>query len=112
MNECQIKKKQMFSQDHQFSQFSFSDHKMQSENQPFVMSDNPSCSKEVEVYEKTEIAVRQLELSPQAITISIDADGFSTWIEALKIMDNTKAIGNVLYHMGLIRRFASLFQWN
>ena len=84
---------------------------MQSENQLFVMSDNPSCSKEVEVYEKTEIAVRQLELSHQAITISID-DGSCTWIEALKIMENTKAIGNVLYHMGLIRRFASFFQCN
>ena len=65
------------------------------------MSDNPSCSKEVEVYEKIEIEVRQLELSHQAITISID-DGSCTWIEALKIMENTKAIGNVLYHMGLI----------
>ena len=101
----------MFSQDHQFSHFCFSDHKMQSGNQPCAMSDNPLCSKEVEVYEKVEIAVRQLELSHQSITISID-NGSCTWIKALRNLESTKAFGNVLYHMGIIRRFASLFQWN
>ena len=89
----------------------FSDNKMQSENQSYAMSDNTSCSKEVGVYKKVETAVRQLELSHQSITISID-NGSCTWIEALGNLESTKVFGKILYHMGIIVHLASLFQWN
>ena len=73
---------------------------MQSQNQTSLMSDNPSNSKDIEFYEKFDIAIRQLELVHQAITISIDDKSF-TWIDVIRNLESKKAFRNVLYHMGL-----------